>query len=385
MILILILGQTPLMNWRKIFQALGLIAALLSLLPLIAADYWWIRVFDFPHLQLTGLTLLAIVVYFFTFRFKWINDYVYISILLGCFVFQFLKFIDFTPFVGFEVQESTADIEKEHVLSVYTANVLQKNEEGDKLYEEIKERDPDLIVFTETNNRWSDEIKYEIGEKYPFKIEQPQDNTYGMLVYSKLALTDSHIKFQVDPQIPSIHTKVIMRNGKPFQLYAIHPTPPMPQHNDMSTDRDKELMLTAIASYNSKIPVIILGDFNDVAWSNSTQLTKKIGKVLDLRIGRGFYNTYHAQYPIFRWPLDHILISPEFRIKDSGVGVNFQSDHYPSWAVFSFEPELANEQVPQEPTPDDWEQAKKQMKTSAIESLIDPPSTINNAERNLTE
>ncbi|MGJ8684435.1 MAG: endonuclease/exonuclease/phosphatase family protein [Nonlabens sp.] len=373
------------MNWRIIFQVLGFIAALLSLLPLIAADYWWIRIFDFPHIQLTAFTLLAILLYFFTFKPKWVNDYAYISILLGCFVFQFLKFIDYTPLYPVELKDSSTNVSSENVVSIYTANVLQKNKEGEKLFVEIKEKQPDLIVFTETNQRWSEQIKSAIGDAYPYKIEQPQDNTYGMLVYSKLALSDSAIKFQVDPEIPSIHTKVSMKNGELFQLYAIHPTPPMPQHNPTSTDRDRELILTAMASNKSEIPVIVLGDFNDVAWSDSTQLTKTIGKLLDLRIGRGFYNTYHAQYPLFRWPLDHILLSPEFRLKDAGTGVDFESDHFPSWAVLTFEPELSKDQSPIEPTKEDWKQAKKQMKKSGMESLIDIPETATNAKRNLTQ
>ncbi|MEO9501241.1 endonuclease/exonuclease/phosphatase family protein [Nonlabens ulvanivorans] len=365
--------------WRKIFQVLGLIAALLSLLPLIAVDYWWIRIFDFPHLQLTAFTLLAILLYFFTFKPKWVNDYAYISILIGCFIFQFVKFIDYTPFVKVEVKDSSEHVNEDSIIEIYTANVLQKNDSGDNLYQEIKEQKPDLIVFTETDQRWSEEIKQQIGEAYPFKIEQPQDNTYGMLVYSKLELTDTKIRFKVDPDIPSIEAKVIMRNGKPFQLYAIHPTPPMPQHNPMSTDRDKELILTAMASHNSEIPVIVLGDFNDVAWSDSTQLTKTIGKLLDLRIGRGFYNTYHAQYPLMRWPLDHILTSPEFRLKDAGTGTNFESDHFPSWAVLTFEPELAEDQAPKEPSKEDWQDVKKQMKKSGIENLIELPDAIKDA------
>ncbi|EAS18961.1 endonuclease/exonuclease/phosphatase family protein [Flavobacteria bacterium BBFL7] len=371
--------------WRKIFQVIGLIAALLSLLPLIAADYWWIRIFDFPHLQLTAFTLLAILLYFFTFRPKWVNDYAYISILIGCFIFQFVKFIDYTPFVSVEVLDSSQQISDASTIHIYTANVLQKNKKGQELYNEIREQQPDLIVFTETNERWSNEIKNKIGKEYPYKIEQPQDNTYGMLVYSKLRLSDSEIKFKVDPNIPSIESKVMMENGKQFQLYAIHPTPPMPQHNPMSTDRDQELILTAMSSYDSNIPVIILGDFNDVAWSDSTQLTKTIGKLLDLRIGRGFFNTYHAQYPLMRWPLDHILISPEFRLKDAGTGVDFESDHFPSWAVLTFEPDLASEQRPAEPSKEDWELVKKQMKKSGIESMFNVSDLIQNAGEELID
>lgn len=355
---------------RKIFQFIGLIAALLTLLPLIAADYWWIRVFDFPHLQLSGLTLIAIVLFFFTFNTRWINDYIYVAILLGCFVFQFTKFIDYTPFVAVEVKDSTPNIGHDATISIYTANVLQENKNSKELFDEIESKNPDLIVFTETNQRWTDDIRKNIGDRYPYKIEQPQDNSYGMLVYSQLELTDTKVLFKVDSRIPSMEAKVSLKNGKQFQLYAIHPTPPMLQHNPMSSDRDKELMLTSIASNKSSLPVMVLGDFNDVAWSDSTQLTKTIGKLLDLRIGRGFFNTYHAQYPIFRWPLDHILTSAEFRLKDAGTGVDFESDHFPSWAVLTFEPDIADEQNPEEPSEKDWNDAKAQMDKNELESLL---------------
>ncbi|PRP66835.1 endonuclease/exonuclease/phosphatase family protein [Nonlabens agnitus] len=370
------------MNWRITFQVIGIIAAVLSLFPLVAADYWWIRIFDFPHVQLTAFTLIAILLYFFTFKPKWINDYLYITILLGCFAFQLTKIIAYTPVYPLEVLDSSKNVEEENRLIIYTANVLQKNEKGSNLFIEIREREPDVIVFTETNERWMNDIRLQIGKDYPYKVEQPQDNTYGMLVYSKLPLRDANIHFMVDPEIPSIHAQVQMRNGEWFQLYAIHPTPPMPQHNPMSTDRDTELMITAVKSYNSELPVIVLGDFNDVAWSDSTELTKTISKLLDLRIGRGFYSSYHAQYPLMRWPLDHILIDSEFRLEKAGTGVDFESDHFPAYAYLTYEPALAKEQAADEPTEEDWKQAKDQMSTKGMESFMELPAAFKNLINN---
>ncbi|MGB3590520.1 MAG: endonuclease/exonuclease/phosphatase family protein [Nonlabens sp.] len=361
---------------KRIFQVLGMIAALMSLIPLIAADYWWIRMFDFPHIQLTVLTVIAILLYFFTFDYKWKYDYLYISVLIGCLVFQMSKFIDYTPVWPVEIQSSTAGVSPINTFKIYTANVLQKNDKHEKLIEEIKELKPDLIVFTETNTKWMNWLQESIGSDYPHKINQPQDNTYGMLVYSKLPLENAQTMFLVDPEIPSMRARVKMKNGKYFQLLAIHPTPPTPQHNPMSTDRDTELMKTAIKSYQSDIPVIMLGDFNDVAWSRSTKLTKTIGKLLDLRIGRGFYNTYNAKYPLMRWPLDHILLSPEFRIKDAATGGAFGSDHFPSWAELTFEPELASEQIPEEPTKEDWKRARDQMDIQGLDSFESLPDTF---------
>jgi endonuclease/exonuclease/phosphatase (EEP) superfamily protein YafD len=364
------------MNWRVTFQVIGIIAAIMSLFPLVAIDYWWIRVFDFPHLILTGFTLVAILLYFFTFKPRWVNDYLYITILLGCFAFQVSKIIQFTPFYANEVADSSENVKPEDKLVLYGANVLQTNKEGDELYKEIEERQPDIILFTETNQRWSDEIKSKIGAEYGYKLEEPLDNTYGMLLYSKLPIRNSSIEYMVDSEIPSIHTQVQMKNGEWFQLYAIHPTPPMPQHNPSSTDRDTELMKTAIMSYQSKLPVIVMGDFNDVSWSDSTQLTITIGKLLDYRVGRGFYNSFHAKYPVMRWPLDHILVSSEFRHEDSGTGVGFGSDHFPAYVTLTYEPKLAKQQEPKEPTDKEWELARDQMSSKGLESFTEIPAAI---------
>jgi endonuclease/exonuclease/phosphatase (EEP) superfamily protein YafD len=57
--------------------------------------------------------------------------------------------------------------------------------------------------------------------------------------------------------------------------------------------------------------------------------------LLDPRIGRGFFNTFHTKHWWARWPLDHIFVSDHFslikikRLKDIG------SDHYPLYTELS--------------------------------------------------
>ncbi len=364
--------------WRKIFQVIGIIAAVLSLLPLMAADFWWIRILDFLHVYFTILTFVAIILYFFTFKPSWAKDYVYIGILLACFAFQIYRIIDYIAIYPIEVEQSTENVSKDQEILIYTSNVLEKNDKHEDLFVEIKELDPDVIVFTETNSKWQQWIKADMGNRYPYKVEYPLDNTYGMILYSKFELINPEVKFQVDPEIPSIHTKLRTKSGELVQLYAIHPTPPMPQHNPKSTDRDQELIKTAIHSYNSELPVIVLGDFNDVSWSDSTQLTKTIGRLLDVRIGRGIYTTFNAKNYAMRWPLDHILTTSDFRHKESGTGVKYGSDHFPLWVRLTLESDKKDEQAAAEPDEEDWKQAKSQLDEAGMESFTELPAGIKN-------
>lgn len=350
------------MKLKSFLQWFGLLAVLLTLIPLLAADYWWIRVFDYPHIQLTLLTLAALAAFFIRFEMKSWRDYAFIAILLGCFIFQFSKIYPYTPLSPKEAGDASKTVSDDDSFVIFTANVLQKNDQYDKVINEVNKADPDIVVFTETDGKWSDKLSKGVGDKYPFKVLAPIDNTYGMLLYSRLKLSDAHTAYIVDDSIPSMHAIVTLKSGKKFQLHAIHPTPPMPQENPSSTDRDAELMKTALQTMDAKMPVVVIGDFNDVAWSQSTQLFKKLGGVLDVRVGRFFYNTFDADNFLLRWPLDQIFVTEEFRVNMINTGADTGSDHFPFYAKLSLEPEKANEQKPEPATQEQIRSARKEIR-----------------------
>jgi len=182
-----------------------------------------------------------------------------------------------------------------------------------------------------------------------------------MALYSKFPLADAETKFLVSDSIPSIHTKVILKSNDTIQLIAIHPTPPMPQENPKSTDRDAEMMMIAKKALESNYPTIVLGDFNDVAWSITSKLFQKISRLLDLRKGRGLYNTYNAKNFVLRWPLDHAYVSSEFRLKNFDRGEKIGSDHFPLYFQLTLEPSLKNEQELPYPSNSDLKSAQDQI------------------------
>ena len=337
------------MTFKNILQILGGIAVVLTLVPFIAADYWWIRIFDFPHLQLTIFTAIATLAYFIKFDIKWAKDYAFVSIMIACLVFQILKIYPYTPLAEKEVLDATID-NSDNSFKVMVANVLQKNKDHNKLLQEVESKNPDILLLLETDRVWLNAVNSTLSKEYTYYKGAPLDNTYGMLLYSKLPMQNTEIHYQIDDSIPSIETKVKLPSGSYFQLYAIHPTPPMPQHNPMSTDRDAEMMKTAFKSRNMQLPVLVIGDFNDVAWSESTQLYKEVSELLDLRIGRGMFNTFSANSKIMRWPLDHIFVSEHFRAKEVLRGNDVGSDHFPAYAELTLESDKKDEQTPSPPS-----------------------------------
>lgn len=354
------------MTLKRFLKGFGWIAIILTLIPLVAMNYWWIRMFDFPHLQLTFLTLIALLVYFIRFDVKSTEDYFFSMALIACFVFQLLKIWPYTALAPLELLDATEKTEGNR-LKIFTSNVYQENKEWEKVVNEAKSHDSDIMLFTETNQWWIEKIKRAFDDSYSFKKEVPLDNTYGMLLLSRYPLENTTVQYMVDDSIPSIHSHLKMPNGKLVQLHAIHPTPPMPQENPKSTDRDAELMKVAIRSKDAKLPVVVMGDFNDVAWSQSTQLFQQVSGLLDLRKGRGFYNTYSADSFLMRWPLDHLFVSDEFRFGQMQRGGDVGSDHFPFIATLYLEPEGASEQKKEPVTDDQMQRALKEIKKSNTE------------------
>jgi endonuclease/exonuclease/phosphatase (EEP) superfamily protein YafD len=98
---------------------------------------------------------------------------------------------------------------------------------------------------------------------------------------------------------------------------------------DSSAPRDAELVLVAREAAEADGPTIVAGDLNDVAWSHTSRLFQRISRLPDPRIGRGMFNSFHANYRLLRWPRDHVFVSGDFLLRDMQRLPRFGSDHFP--------------------------------------------------------
>jgi endonuclease/exonuclease/phosphatase (EEP) superfamily protein YafD len=150
-----------------------------------------------------------------------------------------------------------------------------------------------------------------------------------MHVYSRLPLEDTATQFLVQPGVPSMHAILVLPSQRRVRVHFLHPAPPSPTENDESTQRDVELLIVAKSVAELATPVIVAGDLNDVAWSATTRLFRKISGLLDPRVGRGMFNTFHAGHWFMRWPLDHFFHSSHFTLSFIKRLPAYGSDHFP--------------------------------------------------------
>lgn len=193
----------------------------------------------------------------------------------------------------------------------------------------MHEIDADLVLLVETNRWWKDRTLEGFGDKYEYQILEDRENTYGMLIFSRFPLSNIAVRHLIKREVPSVVTEVTLRSNKKIKFYALHPEPPVPNENPYSTDRDAEILLIGNEVVDEKMPLIVAGDLNDVAWSFTSTLFQKVSGLLDPRRGRGFSSSFHARYPIFRWPLDHVFCSGHFRVCEMKRLRDIGSDHFP--------------------------------------------------------
>ncbi|MCF4102691.1 endonuclease/exonuclease/phosphatase family protein [Gillisia sp. M10.2A] len=316
------------------------IFGILMLIPTLASlttyDQWWIRGFDFPRIQISVLIIVVIIAAIFSYSFNEYWHYLLVFLLLGSFIYQAVKIFPYTPFSKKQVLSFRGD-DPDTSISILVSNVLTPNKRSDKLIKEVHKNKPDLLLTLETDERWQRELEV-IEQDYPHTVKIPKDNLYGMHLYSKLKLEDIEIKYIIEDDIPSIHGYVRLNNGARVKIHCLHPKPPSPTESDTSTNRDAELLLVGREVKKDEESVLVIGDLNDVAWSRTTKLFHKLSGLLDPRIGRGFYNTFHTGYALLRWPLDHVFHTNDFTLIELARLNSVGSDHFPMFIKLNYAP-----------------------------------------------
>ncbi|GAB5465719.1 MAG: endonuclease/exonuclease/phosphatase family protein [Candidatus Kapaibacteriales bacterium] len=318
-----------------ILEVLAFFLILVTALPFFANKHWSFRIWDFPRTQIFVLSVIVLLLNNILIPLG-NREVVLTTLMVVVVVIQGASILPYTPFY-FKQSKKAKKNENYESIKVMFANVLQPNKQYGKLVKKIKKLDPDFLLLVETDKKWQDGL-IELFSMYEYNCSVPQDNTYGMLVFSKLRLNETKVRYLVDENIPSIETVLNTPYGQELKIFCVHPEPPSPTEAENSIPRDKELLILANEVREERIPVLVFGDLNDVAWSDTTSAFQFLSGLKDPRKGRGLYSTYHAKYPFLRWSLDHIFHSWHFKIvKIKKLGY-FGSDHFPMFVEFALNP-----------------------------------------------
>ncbi len=361
----------PKVSWKSaaiwLTRAIAILLIAGSLLSTTDLNQWWIRIWDFPRIQiLVAMIASALVLWFLDLAWRpWLP-----LALAAIGIWQMYRIYPYTSLAATEVGRALpGQVNDDTCFTLLTLNVLQTNRAYERTVNLIRQVDPDVLLLTETDRGWA-EAMAPLLENYPGQVHRPLDNTYGIMFATKLPMSEAAIRDLAQKDTPSVVATLEIGDQR-FRLIGLHPRPPKP--NQDTEERDAEIIVAARQSRDVGLPVLAIGDFNDVAWSDTTRLFKDIGGFLDLRIGRGIYATFPADMVWLGWPLDHLFATEEFLFESMSIGDAVGSDHRPVIARLCLDPASARgrNKHAKDPSAEDEAQANEVMKEFEADTAKD--------------
>ncbi|RYF78838.1 MAG: endonuclease/exonuclease/phosphatase family protein [Cytophagaceae bacterium] len=326
---------------KLFFYLLVLVGSLLIVITLTSLIYnsslWFLQVLNFPRLDVL-ITLVICLVSALLYPKKRAN----LSLLAGLVVAIAIQAYIIFPYtiLGEKAVGSapTTSVHQPNVFSIMLANVLITNRHAADLLKIIASKDPTFVLTMEVNDWWISQLSV-LKKRYPYSITYPAKNAYGMALYSKLPLNHPQILFLNHDKVPSFNISITLPDRSKFQLVTIHPVAPAPSKYPTNIGGKEVALLKAghlVAKQAS--PTVVAGDFNDVGWSHNTEQFATISGLHDVRYGRGMYNTFDANSWLFRWPLDYVFVSSQFKVLTVERLPKFGSDHFPYYVQLVLQP-----------------------------------------------
>ena len=338
-------------------MAIGIMTALLAIataMPFMPLAHGIVRIGDFPRQQI--LFVAAVLLFLSILTVEQRPSIVGMeAVLLAVIAVQLYHVLPFTRLWRPQSARPKPG-ESGLPLRLLACNVKMSNRRYGDLIRQVRDADPDIFVLMEVDDGWKDAMS-DLLKSYPHVVARPQDNSYGMVLASKLALSNTDVECLLTDGVPSIITDVVGPDGERFRLYSIHPEPPVPHRG--TEGRDGETALVALMTREETLPVLVTGDLNDVAWSRTTDRFRKVSELLDPRIGRTVFSTFDARYPLIRWPLDHLFHSAEFRLVAMKRLEPCGSDHFPVLFDLLLCPSQRTESAPEKANGNDIDRASK--------------------------
>lgn len=249
---------------------------------------------------------------------------------------------------------------KNKTYRILVSNVNKPNRQFDRLIDLIQKEDPDVIVLIEADREWLKALKNTTLLYRHFNETNNDAGYFSISIFSRYNIQNFEIVPIGRMKIPLAKMSLVFPSGV-LRLYAIHPVPPIPLKKEFMKDRFFQIEKINSELSKEESPAMLVGDFNATPWSSGfrslTSGTKlrTAGSDFDLlgtwptpeyfRVlllpGQNPVSESDIFYRIFNWeifriPIDHVLTTQEFRIKDYRLGKHIGSDHFPLLVDFVF-------------------------------------------------
>ncbi|WP_299673313.1 endonuclease/exonuclease/phosphatase family protein [uncultured Roseobacter sp.] len=312
------------LNW--VFWGLALIIIITTLLPLTSSATWWVRMWDFPRLHIAGVALLTLLA---CLPFAMSQKPLLAAALIAVMVYQGMQIFPYTPLARTEVDIAGAPSPAEE-MSLLSLNVLMENTRHHDLIAILEREDPDVLLLMETDDTWHAALSQTLA-RYPTIKSHIANYHYGLIFATRLETSGVELLWPLADDTPAVRAVMTSPSGAAFNFIGLHPRPPV--FGNTTAVRDRQIKEVALMTKSSERPTVVMGDFNDVAWSWTTKRFKRYCDLLEPRVGRGMMSSFHAEYPFMRLPIDQMFMTKDVGLVSFRRLEPFGSDHFPMAAT----------------------------------------------------
>lgn len=220
-------------------------------------------------------------------------------------------------------RRAAADVPRP-VLTILLFNVRTENRTPERVLEYLQRTRADIVVLQELNESWVQRLKP--WSKEWNHLEYPQDDNFGLAVYSRLPRRKPTYDPMRDTTSPAL-SAVFLFDEKSVEVLAVHPLPPGRGETWSIRNRQYE----SIAEWCRQGPGnrIVVGDLNSGPWSPFFRRLVRDGRLTDTRRGFGVVPSWPAMTPILWISVDWVLVPEKLQVVGVERGPDLGSDHYP--------------------------------------------------------
>ena len=213
------------------------------------------------------------------------------------------------------------------MLKVGTANLNLATADFAPLRQWLASADaPDVVFlqeFTELAQRaLADDPA--LAARYPHRLAVPQPDPFGLAILSRHPLADTQV-LQPRTDHDTLRLRATMTwSGRPVQLSALHPMPPISSAFAQARDRALQDETQHLAQTSGLS--VMAGDLNTTPWARGLWGAEQAQM---RRAGLAVPTWPNAWGWLSVLPLDHVLASPGWQLVDAHTGPDLGSDHRP--------------------------------------------------------
>jgi endonuclease/exonuclease/phosphatase (EEP) superfamily protein YafD len=220
----------------------------------------------------------------------------------------------------------TAGRSKTAGFRILSLNLQSTNREFGALREYVRQKSPDVAVFSTVSHDWAVQLE-PLGAEFPYHkiFLPPEGGIFGIAIFSRHFLSDVSPLNLGDGNL-AIGAGLIVES-QPVTIFGVHSD--SPRSRARTASRDRQLARLAEFVVRQKFEVVVVGDLNTTSWSYAFNDLLRASDLRDSRPGFGVQASWPAALGPLGIAIDHCLVSPGISVKRREIGADICSDHRP--------------------------------------------------------